>query len=83
MADHSLIGDNAPDTSAPDVVEAKVWAATGATLLLTAVLAVLNAVATDSSLLGPLPGWLQAILIPLIPSLITLASGYLKKSNRV
>ncbi|NUH35253.1 holin [Streptomyces samsunensis] len=57
-------------------VEAKVKAATTATLLVSLVLAVLNDVRDDASLLAPLPGWLQAIVIALVPPAITFFSGW-------
>lgn len=61
-------------TNAP--VEAKVKAATTATLLVSLVLAVLNSLAADESLLDPLPGWLQAVVIALVPPAITFFSGW-------
>lgn len=57
-------------------VEAKVKAATTATFLVSLVLAVLNSVAADESLLDPLPGWLQAVLIAVVPAGITFLSGW-------
>ncbi|MFF5589740.1 holin [Streptomyces hygroscopicus] len=57
-------------------VEAKVKAATTATLLVSLVLAVLNDVRDDASLLAPLPGWLQAIVIALVPPAVTFLSGW-------
>ncbi|MBL1100156.1 holin [Streptomyces coffeae] len=60
--------------SAP--VEAKVKAATTATFLVSLVLAVLNSVAADESLLDPLPGWLQVIVIALVPPGIAFLTGY-------
>jgi hypothetical protein len=57
-------------------VEAKVKAASSVTFLISLVVAVLNAVAADSSLLGPLPVWLQAIVIALVPTALTFLAGY-------
>ncbi|MER7874820.1 holin [Streptomyces solisilvae] len=57
-------------------IEAKVKAATTATLLVSLVLAVLNDLRDDASLLAPLPGWLQAIVIALVPPAITFFSGW-------
>jgi hypothetical protein len=57
-------------------VEAKVKAATSVSFLASLVVAVLNAVAADSSLLGPLPVWLQAIVIALVPTALTFLAGY-------
>lgn len=61
-------------TNAP--VEAKVNAATTATLLVSLVLAVLNDLRDDASLLAPLPGWLQAVLIAVVPPAVTFLSGW-------
>lgn len=60
--------------SAP--VEAKVKAATSATFVVSLLVAVLNAVVADDSLLQPLPAWLQAIVIPIVPAAITFLSGW-------
>ncbi|NWF31283.1 holin [Streptomyces sp. PKU-EA00015] len=57
-------------------VETKVKAASAATFLVGIAIAVLNAVAADSSLLGPLPAWLQAITLPLVPTALTWLAGY-------
>lgn len=57
-------------------VEAKVKAATTGTLLVSLLLAVLNTAAADSTLLDPLPDWLQFIVVALIPPAVTLLAGY-------
>lgn len=57
-------------------VEAKVRSATAATFIVSLVLAVLNSVVANNSLLGPLPGWLQAIVLALAPALVTFLSGW-------
>jgi len=57
-------------------VEAKVKASTTATFLAGLVIAVLNAVVADNSLLGPLPVWLQAPLLTLVPTALTWLAGY-------
>ncbi|MGA6159583.1 hypothetical protein ACPEIC_40315 [Stenotrophomonas sp. NPDC087984] len=57
-------------------VEAKVKAATTGAFLVSLVLAVLNSVAAEESLLDPLPGWLQAVVIALVPPAITFFSGW-------
>lgn len=56
--------------------EAKVKAASTATFLAGLVIAVLNAVVADSSLLGPLPVWLQAPVLALVPAALTWLAGY-------
>jgi len=56
--------------------EAKVKAASTATFLAGLVIAVLNAVVADSSLLGPLPVWLQAPILALVPTALTWLAGY-------
>lgn len=63
--------------SAP--IEAKVKSATSATFVVSLVLAVLNGVVADDSLLQPLPAWLQAIVIPVVPAAITFLSGWQAK----
>lgn len=57
-------------------VEVKVKASTAATLGAGIAIAVLNDVQADSSLLGPIPGWLQAPLLALIPAALTWLAGY-------
>ncbi|MFF7183251.1 holin [Streptomyces sp. NPDC008121] len=57
-------------------VEAKVKAASAATFLAGLAIAVLNAIVADNSLLGPLPSWLQAPLLALVPSGLTWLAGY-------
>ncbi|WP_020118800.1 hypothetical protein [Streptomyces canus] len=60
--------------SAP--VEAKVKAATSATFVVSLVIAVLNGVVADDSLLKPLPSWLQPVIIAIVPAAITFLSGW-------
>lgn len=57
-------------------VEAKVKAATTGAFLAGLVIAVLNAVVADNSLLGPLPVWLQAPALALVPAGLAWLSGY-------
>lgn len=57
-------------------VEAKVKAASTATFLAGLAIAVLNAVAADSSLLGPLPSWVQAPVLALVPAGLAWLAGY-------
>jgi hypothetical protein len=60
-------------------VEAKVKAATSATFLVSLLVAVLNAVVADDSLLQPLPAWLQALVIAVAPAVVTFVSGWQTK----
>jgi VIT1/CCC1 family predicted Fe2+/Mn2+ transporter len=60
-------------------VEAKVKAATTVTFVVSLVIAVLNAVAANDSLLGPLPSWLQAPVIAVAPALLTFLAGWQAK----
>lgn len=60
--------------SAP--VEAKVLASTATTFGVGIGIAVLNDVVADSSLLGPLPSWLQAVVLALAPSAAAFLAGY-------
>lgn len=54
----------------------------GATYVgLTVLLAVLNAL-TDPDLRTGLPGWAEVFVVPLVPALVTLVSGYLSKDPR-
>lgn len=62
-----------------DKIEAKVKAATSATFVVSLVIAVLNAVVADDTLLQPLPKWLQAIVIALVPTGLTFLSGWQAK----
>ncbi|MEV0183801.1 holin [Streptomyces sp. NPDC050625] len=57
-------------------VENKVKAATSATFLVSLLIAVLNGVVADDSLLQPLPAWLQPIVIALVPTAVTFLSGW-------
>lgn len=57
-------------------VEKKVKAATSAATFVGLVIAVLNWAIGDSSLLGTLPGWAQALIVLVVPPLITFLSGY-------
>jgi hypothetical protein len=57
-------------------VEAKVKSATAATFIVSLIIAVLNAVAADDTLLNPLPKWLQAIVIAVVPTAVTFLSAW-------
>ncbi|GAA4999449.1 holin [Streptomyces siamensis] len=57
-------------------VEAKVKAATSATFVVSLLLAVLNSVVADDSLLQPLPSWLQPVVIAVAPAAVTFLSGW-------
>ncbi|MCP9211520.1 holin [Streptomyces cucumeris] len=50
-------------------------ATTTSTLLVSLVLAVLNDIHGDASLLAPLPGWLQ-VIIALVPPAIAFGTGW-------
>ena len=75
--------DTPPTGDVSTKVEAKVTAASLVTLLASLALALLNALQTDSSILGGLPPALQFVLITIIPTLATFLAGYAKTSNRV
>lgn len=66
-----------------DLIESKVKASTVATVLASVAVAVLNGVAADSTLLGPLPAPVQAVILLLIPPLATFLAGYTTRSNRI
>lgn len=57
-------------------VEAKVKASTTVTFLVGLALAVLNGVQDDATLLGPLPAWLQAPILALVPPSLAFLAGY-------
>lgn len=57
-------------------IEAKVKSATAATFVVSLLLAVLNSVVADDSLLGPLPSWLQPVVIAVAPAAVTFLSGW-------
>ena len=57
-------------------VETKVQAATVAAVVVGVVVAVLNATAANSELLGNLPPWLQAAVTIVVPPLVTFLSGW-------
>ncbi|MFF2651460.1 holin [Streptomyces sp. NPDC058045] len=60
-------------------VEKKVKAATGASFAVGILIAVLNGAVADESLLGPLPAWLQAIVLGGGPGLLTFLGGWQAK----
>ncbi|MEV7713066.1 holin [Streptomyces sp. NPDC088270] len=60
-------------------VEVKVKAASTGAFLAGLAVAVLNAIVADSSLLGPLPGWVQAPLLALAPAALAWLAGYQAK----
>ncbi|MDQ0992153.1 holin [Streptomyces sp. V3I7] len=57
-------------------IEQKVKAATSATFVVSLLIAVLNTVAADDSLLQPLPAWVQALVLALAPAGLTFLSGW-------
>ncbi|WP_255951537.1 holin [Streptomyces odontomachi] len=61
------------------VIETKVKAATAASAAVGVVVAVLNAVTADGSLLGPLPTWLQSVILAVAPAVLTFLSGWQAK----
>lgn len=83
MADHELVGDNAPDAAPPDVVEAKVIASTLVAVVAGVVVAILNGVLANNSLLGGLPPVAQAVILLAVPPVLNFAAGYATPSNRV
>jgi hypothetical protein len=66
-----------------DVVERKVISSSLVTLAVSLLIALLNGVAADSTLLGALPPVVQAIILASVPPLVTFAAGYATPSNRV
>lgn len=64
-------------------VETKVVAASVVALVVSGVVAVLNGLVADSTLLGALPPAWQGIIITVVPPLLTFLGGYQTRSNRV
>jgi hypothetical protein len=60
-------------------IEAKVAAATGSAAGAGILFAVLNDVENDSSLLGSLPAWAQAVVLVLVPPAAAFFGGYYTK----
>ncbi|MEU6661272.1 holin [Streptomyces sp. NPDC046821] len=60
-------------------VEKKVQAATSVSFVVGILIAVLNDVVADESLLGPLPAWLQSLVLATGPGLLTFAGGWQAK----
>jgi hypothetical protein len=63
------------------MIETKVNGSTIGTVLPSVGLALLNALAADSSMLGGLHPFLQFVVIAIIPPLITFLSGYVTPSR--
>jgi hypothetical protein len=58
-------------------IETKVKAATAATYLgVAALLAVFGVISDNPLLISGLPDWVEALIIPLVPTLITFLSAY-------
>lgn len=73
--------NNSSFPSSP-AVEIKVVVASLITLLAGCVVALLNAVQADSSILGALPPAAQFVVLAIIPPVLSFAGGYVKTSNR-
>ena len=86
MGLHSLDPEEEPypePTTDPNRIEAKVLVSSGVALALSGVIAALNAILADSSLLSFLPPFWQTVVITLVPPLLTFLAGYQTTSNRV
>lgn len=57
-------------------VESKVKAATTGASLVSLLIAVLNIMVADNSLLAPLPWWAQALILAVVPAGVTFLSGW-------
>lgn len=69
-----------PNTNAWGV-EAKVWAASAAALLVGLLVTILNEIPGDASLMGSLPGWAQGIITMVVPPAATFLSGWSAKHS--
>jgi hypothetical protein len=72
--------DGQPDHAAPrlktDGVSPKAIVSTVIAALVGVLVAALNAVQADPSLLGPLPTWVQGVILAVVPAAITFLSAY-------
>lgn len=72
--------DGQPDHAAPAPrtvgLSPKAIAATAVSVVLGIVIAALNAVQEDPNLLGPLPVWVQGVILAVVPALISLLATY-------
>ena len=64
------------------MIETKVKASAVAAFVVGALIAALNAVQDNPSLLGTLPGWAQTLIIALVPPLLTFLAGYAAPHTR-
>lgn len=64
-------------------IEAKVVAATAATLLASVAFAVLDALAHHTEILDGLPDWARFVILAAIPPVLAFLAGYAVPSNRV
>lgn len=61
-------------------VEKKVtWSALGAYVAGVVVLAVLQLVGADPTLISGMPDWLEAVLVPMIPAVVSFVGGYVAR----
>ena len=63
----------------PWLAELKVLAMAAVVAVVSVVVEVLNAASTNSSLLGSLPGWLQAVILVAAPTVATYLAGWATK----
>lgn len=63
----------------PWLAEAKVLAMTAMVAAVAVVVEWLNAASTNSSLLGPLPGWVQGVIVVAAPTVATYLAGWAAK----
>lgn len=59
-----------------NAVESKVKWSAAAMFVVGAIVAALNAVQDNPSLLSPLPDWAQTLIIAIAPALVTFLAGY-------
>lgn len=61
--------------------ETKVKASTYGSIVAGAAIAILNAAAGDSALLGSVPPWVQAVLLALVPGALAWLGGFVTPSK--
>lgn len=81
MGEHDMIKPELDPVE--DRIESKVVASSWTAAGLGVLVAILNMVQDQPSLLGVLPVWAQSLLLAVLPPVLVFLAGYAKTSNRV
>jgi hypothetical protein len=73
MSDHEL---DTPAVTVTEGISPKALAATIVSVLVGIAVAALNAVQEQPSLLGPLPVWVQGVILAVVPAVITALAAF-------